>query len=69
MSISAFTFYQIVKKEKNRYRRGVTVIVEGNGLGNEFKSLIRIFAFYIALITLGKIQLFNLQIWMNSRTD
>ena len=37
----------------------------------EFKSWTRLFAFHIALIPLGKvwIQLFSLQLWVNSRTD
>ena len=37
----------------------------------EFKSLTRLFAFHIALIHLGKvsIQLFSLQLWVNSRSD
>ena len=38
---------------------------------HEFKSWTRLIAFHIALILLGKvwIQLFSLQLWMNSRTD
>ena len=38
---------------------------------HEFKSWTRVFAFHIALIPLGKvwIQLFSLQLWVNSRTD
>ena len=38
---------------------------------HEFKSWTRLIAFYIALIPLGKvwIQLFSLQLWVNSRTD
>ena len=38
---------------------------------HEFKSWTRLIAFHIALIPLGKvwIQLFSLQIWVNSRTD
>ena len=37
----------------------------------EFKSWTRLIAFHIALIPLGKvwIQLFSLQLWVNSRTD
>ena len=37
--------------------------------GHEFKSWTRLFVFYIALISLGKIwiQLFSLQLWLNSR--
>ena len=37
----------------------------------EFKSWTRLIAFHIALIALGKvwIQLFSLQLWVNSRTD
>ena len=37
----------------------------------EFKSWTRMIAFHIALIPLGKvlIQLFSLQLWVNSRTD
>ena len=37
----------------------------------EFKSWTRLIAFHIALITLGKvwIQVFSLQLWVNSRTD
>ena len=38
---------------------------------NEFKFWTRLIAFHIALIPLGKvwIQLFSLQLWVNSRTD
>ena len=38
---------------------------------HKFKSWMRLIAFHIALILLGKvwIQLFSLQIWVNSRTD
>ena len=38
---------------------------------HEFKSWTKLFAFHIALIPLGKvwIQLFSLQLWVNSRTD
>ena len=38
---------------------------------HEFKSWPRLIAFHIALIPLGKvwIQLFSLQLWVNSRTD
>ena len=38
---------------------------------HEFKSWTRLIAFHIALIPLGKvwIQLFSLQLWLNSRTD
>ena len=38
---------------------------------HEFNSWIRLIAFHIALIPLGKvwIQLFSLQLWVNSRTD
>ena len=38
---------------------------------SEFKSWTRMIAFHIALIPLGKewIQLFSLQLWVNSRTD
>ena len=38
---------------------------------HEFKSWTRLSAFHIALIPLGKvwIQLFSLQLWVNSRTD
>ena len=38
---------------------------------HEFKSWMRLIAFHIALIPLGKvwIQLFSLQLWVNSRTD
>ena len=37
----------------------------------QFKSWTRLIAFHIALIPLGKvwIQLFSLQLWVNSRTD
>ena len=40
-------------------------------LRHEFKSWTRLIAFHIALIPLGKvlIQLFSLQLWVNSRTD
>ena len=38
---------------------------------HEFKSWTRLIAFHIALIPLGKvwIQIFSLQLWVNSRTD
>ena len=38
---------------------------------HEFKSWTRLIAFHIALIALGKvwIQLFSLQLWVNSRAD
>ena len=38
---------------------------------HEFKSLTRLIEFYITLIPLGKvwIQLFSLQLWVNSRTE
>ena len=38
---------------------------------HEFKSWTRLIAFHLALIPLGKvwIQLFSLQLWVNSRTD
>ena len=38
---------------------------------HEFKSWTRLIAFHIALIALGKvwIQLYSLQLWVNSRTD
>ena len=38
---------------------------------HEFKSWTRLIAFHIALIPLGKvwIQLFSLELWVNSRTD
>ena len=38
---------------------------------NDFKSWTRFIAFHIALIPLGKvwIQLFSLQLWVNSKTD
>ena len=38
---------------------------------HEFKSRMRLIAFHIALIPLGKvwIQLFSLQLWVNSRAD
>ena len=38
---------------------------------HEFKSWTRLIAFHIVLITLGKvwIQLFSLQLWVNSRAD
>ena len=38
---------------------------------NEFKSWTRLIAFHIALIPLGKVwvQLFSLQLWVNSRAD
>ena len=52
--------------------RGVMVIVVGNGTWRpEFMSWTRLIAFHIALIPLGKvwIQLFSLQLWLNSRTD
>ena len=39
--------------------------------GSEFNSWTRLIAFHIALIPLGKvwIQLFSLQLWVNSRAD
>ena len=49
----------------NRYRR------RNWTRRHEFKSWTRLIAFHIALIPLGKvwIQLFSLQLWVNSRTD
>ena len=46
--------------------RSVMVIVVGNGHGDT-----RMIAFHIALIPLGKvwIQLFSIQLWVNSRAD
>ena len=52
--------------------RGVIAIVVGNTTRrHEFKSWTRLIAFHIALIPLGKvwIQLFSLQLWINSRAD
>ena len=52
--------------------RGVMVIIVGNGHGDtSSKTWTRLVAFHIALIPLGKvwIQLFSLQLWVNSRTD
>ena len=50
--------------------RGVMVIVAGIGHGNT-SSNPGLIAFHIALIPLGKvwIQLFSLQLWVNSRAD
>ena len=50
--------------------RGVMVIVAGNGHGDT-SSNPGLIAFHIALIPLGKvwIQLFSLQLWVNSRAD
>ena len=49
----------------NRYRRRKWT------RRHEFKSWTRLIAFHIALIPLGKvwIQLFSLQLWVNSRAD
>ena len=51
--------------------RGVIVIVIGNGHGDTSSNPGRDIVFHIALIPLGKvwIQLFSLQLWVNSRTD
>ena len=52
--------------------RGVMVIVVGKWTRRyEFKSWTRLIAFHIALTPLGKvwIQLFSLQLWVNSRAD
>ena len=51
--------------------RCVMVIVVGNGHDDKFKSWTRLIAFHIALIPLGKVrvQLFSLQLWVNSRAD
>ena len=52
--------------------RGVMVIIVGNGHGKtSSKSWTRLLAFHIVLIPLGKvwIQLFSLQLWVNSRAD
>ena len=52
--------------------RGVIVIVVRQWTRrHEFKSWTRLIAFHIALIPLGKvwIQLFSLQLWVNSRAD
>ena len=56
---------------KHGVAHGVMVIVVGNGHGDKFKSSTRLIAFHIALIPLGKvwIQLFSLQLWINSRAD
>ena len=50
--------------------RGVMVIVAGIGHGDT-SSNPGLIAFHIALIPLGKvwIQLFSLQLWVNSRAD
>ena len=55
-----------------RGARGVMVIVVRNGLGNTSLNPGRDWLhFHIALIPLGKvlIQLFSLQLWVNSRAD
>ena len=52
--------------------RGVMVIVIGNGTWrHKFKSWTKLITFHIALISLEKvwIQLFSLQLWVNSRAD
>ena len=50
---------------------GVMVIVVRNGHGKTSSNPGRDIAFHIALIPLGKvgIQLFSLQLWVNSRAD
>ena len=51
--------------------RGVMIIVVGNGHGDTSSNTwTKPIAFHIALIPLGKvwIQLFSLQLWVNSRT-
>ena len=50
--------------------RGIMVIVAGIGHGDT-SSNPGLIAFHIALIPLGKvwIQLFSLQLWVNSRAD
>ena len=73
--------YMLLKIKKNKTNpqkvkrsggaRSVMVIVVRNGHSDSFKSRTRLIAFHIALIPLGKvgIQLFSLQLWVNSRTD
>ena len=50
---------------------GVMVIVVGNGHGDTSSNAGRDSLHFIALIPLGKvgIQLFSLQLWVNSRAD
>ena len=60
------------KKKKKEVARGVMVIVLGNGHGDtSSNSGLDWLHVHIALIPLGKvwIQLFSLQLWVNSRTD
>ena len=47
------------------------VIIGGNGHSNPSLNSLRLFAFHIELIPLGKIwiQLLSLQLWEKSRTD
>ena len=54
----------------NGSARGVMVIVAGTGHGDT-SSNPGLIVFHIALIPLGKvwIQLFSLQLWVNSRAD
>ena len=51
--------------------RGVRPHQRVSWIWHEFKSWTRLIAFHIALIPLGKvwIQLFSLQLWLNSRRD
>ena len=57
----------------NRHKAEITVMqFTGHSLPvHQFKSWTKLIAFHIALILLGKvwIQLFSLQLWVNSRTD
>ena len=66
------TFRSVIITHRNcGGAHGVMVIVVGNGhVWHKFKSWTRLIAFHIALIPLGKvwIQLFSLQLWVNSRT-
>ena len=61
---------ELLAKIHNWGARGVMVIVAGIELGDT-SSNPGLIAFHIALIPLGKvwIQLFSLQLWVNSRTD
>ena len=46
-------------------------MIVGNEVGDDFKSRTRLFAFHIALISLGKVwmQQFSMQPWVNKRFD
>ena len=76
--ISAFPLFSHISLKKNFYIQHIHICPWCNGhrrrkwtRRHEFKSWTRLIAFHIALIHFGKvwIQLFSLQLWVNSRAD